>query len=96
MNNLDLASVPCSECGGRVRRRDISQEFERDGVRVSVSGIRALSCEKCDASYFEPGGAQALSEAVNSLFKVARKNRQHKGKIEAVAKRRSSKVAASV
>ena len=88
--------MPCSECAGPVRRRDISEEFERDGVRVAISGIRAMVCEKCGEVYFEPGGAQALSEAVNSLFKVARANRQHKGKIQASAKSRSSKAVAAV
>jgi len=72
----------CSECGGTVRPRTIiTQEFEREGLRVSVSGIRALVCTKCDAVYFEPGGAQALVEAVNSLFALAKRNQQHKGKL---------------
>ena len=38
----DLVRSPCSECGGPVRSRTITQEFEREGLRVSVSGIRAL------------------------------------------------------
>lgn len=28
--------APCSECGGPVRTRRIKQEFEREGMRVSV------------------------------------------------------------
>jgi len=72
---------PCSECGGAVRYRTITQEFEREGLRVSVSGIRALVCTKCWEIYFEPGGAQALVEAVEGLFALARRNRQHKGKL---------------
>ena len=79
----DLMHSPCSECGGAVRYRTITQEFEREGMRVSVSGIRALVCTKCGAVYFEPGGAQALVEAVDYLFALARKNRQHKGKLAA-------------
>ena len=77
----DFLRSPCSECGGAVRSRTITQEFEREGLRVSVSGIRVLVCTKCDAVYFEPGGAQALVEAVNSLFALAKRNRQHKGKL---------------
>ena len=78
----DLRS-PCSECGGRVRPRTIKQEFEREGMRVSVSGIRALVCAKCGAVYFAPGGAQAIVEAANGLFALARQNRQSKGKLAA-------------
>ena len=74
----------CSECGGRVRKRTITQEFEREGMRVSVSGIRALVCTKCEAVYFEPDGSQALVEAVNSLFMLAKRNHQHKGKLAAM------------
>jgi YgiT-type zinc finger domain-containing protein len=77
----DVLHSACSECGGNVRPRTITQEFEREGMRVSVAGIRTLVCTKCDAVYFEPGGAQALVEAVNSLFAFARQNQQHKGKL---------------
>ena len=75
--------VPCSECGSSVRSRTISQEFERDGLRVIVSGIRAQVCTKCGETYFAPGGAQALVEAVNSLFMLAKSNQQHKGSLTA-------------
>ena len=77
----DVMRSPCSECGGAVRYRTITQEFEREGLRVSVSGIRALVCTKCGGVYFEPGGAQALVEATDSLFALARRNHQHKGKL---------------
>ncbi len=78
-----IARAACSECGGTVRLRTISQEFEREGMRISVSGIRALVCAKCGAAYFEPGGAQALVEAADRLFALAKRNRQHKGKLVA-------------
>jgi YgiT-type zinc finger domain-containing protein len=77
----DVLHSACSECGGSVRSRTITQEFEREGMRVSVAGIRTLVCTKCNAVYFEPGGAQALVEAVNSLFAFAKQNQQHKGKL---------------
>ena len=75
--------APCSECGGPVHTRKIRQEFERGGVRVSVSGIRALVCDRCGEVYFAPGGAQALVEAANGLFALARRNRQSRGKLSA-------------
>lgn len=74
---------PCSSCGGTVHTRTVSQEFEREGVRVAVSGIRAQVCSECGETYFAPGGAQALVEAVNGLFALARSNQQHKGKLTA-------------
>lgn len=77
----DVMHSPCSECGGAVRYRAITQEFEREGLRVSISGVRALVCAKCGEVYFEPGGAQALTEAVNCLFALAKRNRQRKGKL---------------
>jgi YgiT-type zinc finger domain-containing protein len=75
--------APCSECDGSLRSRVIKQEFEREGARVSVSGIRALVCGKCGEVYFAPGSAQALVEAANGLFALARQNRQSKGKLSA-------------
>ena len=75
--------LPCSECGGRVRQRTIRQEFEREGVRISVAGIRALVCTKCSEVYLMPGGAQALTEVVDRLFALARQNQQHRGKLSA-------------
>ena len=79
----ELMRSACSECGGAVRHRMVTQEFERQGHRISVSGIRALVCAKCGETYLEPGGAQALVEAANGLFALARRNRQHKGKLSA-------------
>ncbi len=75
--------APCSECGGEVKTQTIKQEFEREGVRVEVDGIRALVCQECGEIYFLPGGAQAVVEAADSLFALARKNHQHKGKLTA-------------
>jgi YgiT-type zinc finger domain-containing protein len=66
-----------------LRTRTIRREFEREGIRVSLSGIRALVCSRCGEVYFGPGGAQALVEAANGLFALARKNRQSKGKLSA-------------
>ncbi|MBI1816019.1 MAG: YgiT-type zinc finger protein [Deltaproteobacteria bacterium] len=66
-----------------MRKRTIKQEFEREGIRVSVAGIRALVCNRCGEVYFAPGGAQALVEAANGLFALARRNRQSRGRLSA-------------
>lgn len=83
----NVTHAPCSECGGEVKNQIVMREFEREGVRVEVSGIRALVCQQCGEIYFAPGGAQVVVEAANSLFELARKNRQHKGKLTASTKR---------
>ena len=79
----DLMKSPCSECRGRVRRKTISQEFEKEGVRVKLSGFKAWVCEQCGEIYFEPGGADRVAQAVNSLFALALAERQHKGRVSA-------------
>ena len=79
----DLMKSPCSECGGRVRRKTISQEFEKEGVKVKLSGLKAWVCERCGEVYFEPGGAEKVAQAVNSLFALALAERQHKGRVSA-------------
>jgi YgiT-type zinc finger domain-containing protein len=79
INMNDLMKAPCSECRGRLRRKKISREFEREGVKVKVSGVQAWVCSRCGEIYFEAGGADRFSEAVNSLFALAMVERQHKG-----------------
>lgn len=79
----ELMKAPCSECKGRVRRKKISQEFEKEGVKVKLSGLSAWVCEQCGEIYFEPGGADRVAQAVNSLFALALAERQHKGRVSA-------------
>jgi len=81
MNELMKAS--CSECKGKLRRKTISQEFEREGAKVRISGIKAWVCSQCGETYFEPGGADKVAQAVNSLFALALAERQHKGRLNA-------------
>lgn len=78
MKKPDISQEPCSECGGRVKRKYISQAFERGGITVKLSGIAALVCSKCGEIYFQPGGSEKVIEAANSLFKLAASERQHK------------------
>ena len=78
-----LSDAPCSECKGRVRRKKITQEFEKGGVKVRLSGLKAWVCEQCGEIYFEPGGADKVVQAVNSLFALAIAERQHKGTLGA-------------
>lgn len=73
----------CSECGGMIEEKHIVQEFEREGVKVRLSGIKAEVCTKCGEIYFQPGGAQLVVSAVNSLFKLAVAEKQHNGTVVA-------------
>jgi len=74
--NKPLLKSKCSECGGQVRRKTIAQEFEKEGVKVKLSGLQARVCVRCGEVYFEPGGAQQVVQAVNSLFRLAFAERQ--------------------
>lgn len=77
----ELMKGPCSDCGGKLRRKPITQEYERDGVKVKVSGFLAMVCSRCGEIYFEPGASDRLVQAVNALFALAFAGKQHKGKV---------------
>ncbi|HYY42663.1 MAG TPA: YgiT-type zinc finger protein [Pyrinomonadaceae bacterium] len=79
----ELMKAPCAECAGQVRRKRISQEFEKEGVKVKLTGLKAWVCERCGEIYFEPGGADRVAQAVNSLFALALAEGQHKGRVGA-------------
>lgn len=78
-----LISIPCSECGGKLKRKAITQEFEKEGVTVKLSGLKAWVCQRCGEIYFEPGGAEKVAEAVRCLFNLASVEKQHKGRVRA-------------
>jgi YgiT-type zinc finger domain-containing protein len=80
---IDLTKKPCSECGGKLRPRKIAQEFEREGVRIRLAGIRAWVCSRCADVYFLPGGGDRLAKAARSLFELALAGRQHRGRLSA-------------
>ena len=79
----NLMKSPCSECGGQVKRKAITQEFEKEGIKVKLSGFKAWVCTRCGEIYFEPGGAEKVAQAVNCLFALAFAERQHKGRVSA-------------
>ncbi|GEM_PF-1071325 len=83
LNIQELMEGPCSECGGPVRRKAISQEFEREGIVIKISGFRSWACSRCGEIYFQPGAADRLVQAANSLFALALEGKHHKGKVMA-------------
>jgi YgiT-type zinc finger domain-containing protein len=74
----DVSKEPCSECGGLLKKKYISQAFERGGVTVKLAGIAALVCSKCGEIYFQPGGSEKVVDAANSLFRLASAEKQFK------------------
>ena len=66
-----LMEKPCSDCGGGVRRKAVTQNFERGGVKIIISGFKAWACLNCGELYFETGLADKLTQAANSLFALA-------------------------
>ncbi|MBL8187294.1 MAG: YgiT-type zinc finger protein [Acidobacteria bacterium] len=66
-----------------MKRKAITQEFEREGVKVKLSGFKAWVCQRCGEIYFEPGGAEKFAQAVNCLFALASAEKQHKGRVAA-------------
>lgn len=79
----ELMEQLCSDCEGILEHRLISQEFERQGVRIRLSGIKAWVCKGCGEIYFQPGGADKVAKAANCLFELASTEKQHKGTLVA-------------
>ncbi|MCX6029316.1 MAG: YgiT-type zinc finger protein [Chloroflexi bacterium] len=55
----------CSECGVKTELREISIEFERKGVRATMSGIPAMVCPNCGEEYVPSGIASTVVDAVS-------------------------------
>lgn len=59
----------CKACrGGKLRKSEVTQNFEREGLEVRIEGIPALVCERCSQEYFPPGIGDKISDAANHLF----------------------------
>jgi hypothetical protein len=52
--------------------REVSQEFERDGMRVRISGIPAMVYPNCGAVSYPAGIPNKLIEASNALFELVK------------------------
>ena len=78
-----LMEHPCTECGDTLEKKLISREFEREGITIKLSGIKAWVCRGCGEIYFQPGGADKMVKAANCLFELALAEKQHKGTLTA-------------
>ena len=79
-----LMEHPCTECGDTLEKKLISREFEREGITIKLSGIKAWVCRGCGEIYFQPGGVpDKVADAVNSLFSLVVIEKQHKRQLTA-------------
>lgn len=74
--NAEVSKEPCSECGGRHKKKYRAPAFWRGGVTVKLPGIAALVCSKRREIYFQPGGSEKVVETADSLFKLAATEKQ--------------------
>lgn len=61
----------CSDCHSPTEFRVVTEEYERGGVRVRISGIPAMVCPNCGAVSFSAGVTTRIAEAANALCAVA-------------------------
>jgi len=76
-------SICCTDCGARLEFRAISREFEREGLRVRLTGIPAAVCPRCGDISFAPGEADKIIKAANAMFEIAAG--RHRGLLAAEA-----------
>jgi YgiT-type zinc finger domain-containing protein len=57
--------------------KSISEEFERDGLRVRITGIPAMVCPQCGDTSLAPGVADKTVKAANAMFEIAEE--RHRG-----------------
>lgn len=75
--------VGCKSCRkGKLRKCEVSQEFERGGLQVKIEGIPALVCDSCGQIYFPPGVGDKIVAAANGLFALS--EIKHVGEYRAV------------
>lgn len=62
----------CHECRkGELRKGEVAQEFEREGVKVSIEGIPAFVCNSCGQAYYPQGVTKHISQAASELFALS-------------------------
>ncbi|MBI3944646.1 MAG: YgiT-type zinc finger protein [Armatimonadetes bacterium] len=71
----------CTDCGCPMEWRTVDQEYERQGVRVRLTGLPAMVCPRCGAIAFDPDTTDHILAAANALFRIA--GDRHKGVLAA-------------
>jgi YgiT-type zinc finger domain-containing protein len=57
----------CSECGTATVFQEITIDFERKGVKATVSGVPAMVCPRCGEKYV-PG--EIAGDVVNTVSRT--------------------------
>ena len=63
-------AICCTDCGTRMEFKTISREFEREGLRVRLTGIPAAVCPNCGDISLAPGEADKIVKAANAMFEI--------------------------
>ncbi len=71
----------CADCHEETQWQQVSQEFERDGLRVRISGIPAMVCPHCGAISYPAGVPDKILAAARSLFELLAD--RHRGALRA-------------
>jgi len=71
----------CADCRRQTEWRQVSQEFEHEGLRVRISGIPAMVCPDCGAVSYPAGVPNKLLKASRALFDLIQD--QHRGALRA-------------
>jgi len=58
----------CPECRAKTELREITIEFERKGVRATMSGIPAMVCSNCGEQYIPGDIAGDVIDIVSSVI----------------------------
>jgi len=85
----------CSECGTATELREISIEFERQGVRAVMSGIPAMVCPKCGEEYV-PGEIagdviETVSRTIDGTAMLFQRTQEHRLRLAPQYQHRISK-----
>ena len=76
-------SICCTDCGAQMGFKTISREFEREGLRVRLTGIPAAVCPRCEDVSVAPGVSDRIVKAANAMFELAAE--RHRGLLTAEA-----------
>jgi YgiT-type zinc finger domain-containing protein len=66
-------NAACRECRqGRLKKSEVAQEFEREGLKVKIEGIPAYVCDHCGLAHYPPGVTGHVTHAASELFALSR------------------------
>jgi YgiT-type zinc finger domain-containing protein len=77
----------CSECGAKTELRAITIEFERKGIRATMSGVPAMVCPACGEEYV-PGNIagdiiDTVAQTIDGTEKLLKRAKRHRRKLVA-------------